>query len=86
MFCSTGAATVPTLPPLKEKSSPLPTTQPIAHSIHRFTGRPFSTANDIQNGHRDKYLSLFLGFDHVIGHIVVDGSGMKNDANLTTGL
>ena len=32
-----------------------------------------------------QYLSLYLGFDHVIGSVAVDGSGLNNDARLTRG-
>lgn len=32
-----------------------------------------------------RYLSLYLGFDHVIGSVAVDGSGLNNDARLTKG-
>jgi len=33
-----------------------------------------------------RYLSLYLGFDHVIGSVAVDGSGLNNDARLTKGI
>lgn len=32
-----------------------------------------------------RYLSLYLGFDHVIGSVAVDGSGLNNDARLSKG-
>ena len=32
-----------------------------------------------------RYLSLYIGFDHVIGSVAVDGSGLNNDARLTKG-
>ena len=31
------------------------------------------------------HLSLYIGFDHVIGSVAVDGSGLNNDARLTKG-
>ena len=36
-------------------------------------------------GNHLRYLSLYLGFDHVIGSVAVDGSGLNNDARLTKG-
>lgn len=36
-------------------------------------------------GDHIRYLSLYLGFDHVIGSVAVDGSGLNNDARLTKG-
>ncbi|XP_068704874.1 uncharacterized protein [Montipora foliosa] len=32
-----------------------------------------------------RHLSLYIGFDHVIGSVAVDGSGLNNDARLTKG-
>ena len=40
--------------------------------------------NDLPGNHL-RYLSLYLGFDHVIGSVAVDGSGLNNDARLTKG-
>ena len=41
--------------------------------------------NDDLLSNHVRYLSLYLGFDHVIGSVAVDGSGLNNDARLTKG-
>jgi hypothetical protein len=58
-------------------------------SLFPTTSMPSPTlGNDEQEskhvGH-SQHLSLYLGFDHVVGSVVVDGSGLNNDAKLTTG-
>ena len=46
---------------------------------------PLGGKMDDLPGNHIRYLSLYLGFDHVIGSVAVDGSGLNNDARLTTG-
>ncbi|XP_048590274.1 uncharacterized protein LOC5501396 [Nematostella vectensis] len=46
------------------------------------------SASETPPSHPDehkKYLSLYLGFDHLSGKTVIDGSGLNNNAEMTTG-
>ena len=57
-------------------STPSPTPLPL---------RPLGANMNGVPGDQIPYLSLYLGFDHVIGSVAVDGSGLNNDARLTSG-
>ena len=57
-------------------TTPTPTPLPLS---------PLGGKIDDQLGNHLRYLSLYLGFDHVIGSVAVDGSGLNNDARLTKG-
>ena len=57
-------------------STPTPTPLPLS---------PLGGNIDDLPGNHLRYLSLYLGFDHVIGSVAVDGSGLNNDARLTKG-
>ena len=57
-------------------STPIPTPLPLS---------PLGGNIDDLPGNHLRYLSLYLGFDHVIGSVAVDGSGLNNDARLTKG-
>lgn len=57
-------------------STPTPTPLPLS--------RLGANIDDLPGNHV-RYLSLYLGFDHVIGSVAVDGSGLNNDARLTKG-
>ncbi|XP_078381846.1 uncharacterized protein LOC144664603 isoform X2 [Oculina patagonica] len=57
-------------------SIPTPTPLPLS---------PLGSETDDLPGNHVRYLSLYLGFDHVIGSVAVDGSGLNNDARLTKG-
>lgn len=84
LFTLIGLERVPTFPSAKATSPQ--TAHTITQSPQRLrSGTSSATAVSNVIG-RDKYLSLFFGFDHVIGNVVVDGSGWKNDGTLTTGL
>lgn len=56
--------------------TPTPTPLPLS---------PLGGRMDDLPGDHIRYLSLYLGFDHVIGSVAVDGSGLNNDARLTKG-
>lgn len=58
------------------QSTPTPTPLPLS---------PLGGKMDELLGSYLRYLSLYLGFDHVIGSVAVDGSGLNNDARLTRG-
>ena len=60
----------------------LPTT---VSPIPPFQVPEMSLGQAVPPGHHTEDLSLYLGFDHVIGSVVVDGSGLNNDAKLTAG-
>ena len=57
-------------------ATPTPTPLPLG---------PLGGSSDDLPGNHLRYLSLYLGFDHVIGSVAVDGSGLNNDARLTKG-
>lgn len=60
----------------EDGTSPTPTSLPLS---------PLGGNMDDLPGEHIRYLSLYLGFDHVIGSVAVDGSGLNNDARLTKG-
>ena len=60
----------------EDVSPPTPTPLPLS---------PLGGNMDVLPGDHIHYLSLYLGFDHVIGSVAVDGSGLNNDARLTQG-
>ncbi|KAK3699591.1 hypothetical protein QZH41_014303, partial [Actinostola sp. cb2023] len=49
------------------------------------TSMPSPTLGDEEMLKDEQRLSLYLGFDHVVGSVVVDGSGHNNDAKLILG-
>lgn len=44
-----------------------------------------SDEKESEHDGNSQHLSLYLGFEHVVGSVVVDGSGLNNDAKLTSG-
>ena len=63
---------------VEEEDVPYPTPTPLPLS-------PLGGNMDDLTDDHIRYLSLYLGFDHVIGSVAVDGSGLNNDARLTKG-
>ena len=63
---------------VEDEDVPSPTPTPLPLS-------PLGGSMDDVTGDHVRYLSLYLGFDHVIGSVAVDGSGLNNDARLTRG-